>query len=150
MPYPQSGPPQYSYSTPQVQSQPNYGQSIPGVDNAIIMASVRDSVNDTLKRRATDIILQLNGELNTLRVTENELKLGKSKIDQMNSTIEQEKQKCNSSISSYQNQLDDMNQEISNLESGNKMNPEDIITPSTPIYKQIFHSHAQEQVYFTI
>ena len=126
-----------------------YGQDMSrdtSIDDAIILASVRDSVNDKLKRRSNDIISQLNGELNTLRRTESELKAGKHKIEEMHHAINQEKEKCKSSITSYTNQIEEMNQEIGNLENGNQIDPENIITPSTPIYKQIFHSHAQEQV----
>jgi len=139
-PYPTGGyPPSSNY---QVKSQPAYGNTI---DDTVILASVRDSVNDSLKRRAQDIISQLNGELNTLRVTENELTVGARKIAEMSATVEDETAKCAHAIDAYRAQLAEMDAEIENLQDGNKINPEEIITPSTPIYKQIFHAHAQEQ-----
>ena len=82
------------------------------------------------------------------RTTEQELNRGKDKLAQMNSTLEQEKEKCNNSIQQYQSQLNEINAELHSLESGDKIDPSDIITPSAPIYKQIFNSHAQEMVRF--
>jgi ESCRT-I complex subunit TSG101 len=35
--------------------------------------------------------------------------------------------------------------EICKFESNSKINPQDIIQPSNPIYKQIFNAHAREQ-----
>jgi hypothetical protein len=120
------------------------------VDDSIILASVRESVNDTLKRRTNDIIIQLNSELSTLRATENELKLGKSKIGAMVSTLDGENAKCADVLSKYETQNNEMDREIENLEGGNTIDPGQIITPSTPIYKQIFNAHAQEQVKITL
>ena len=39
-----------------------------------------------------------------------------------------------------------LNAELSSLESNSKIDPQEIIQPSTPLYKQIFNGHAREQV----
>ena len=39
-----------------------------------------------------------------------------------------------------------MKTEVISLESDTKIDPQEIIQPSTPIYKQIFNAHAREQV----
>ena len=39
-----------------------------------------------------------------------------------------------------------LNAELSSLESNSKIDPQEIIQPSTPLYKQIFNAHAREQV----
>ena len=85
--------------------------------------------------------------LTNKRTTEQELNRGKEKLSQMNSALEQEKETCNNSIQQYQSQLNEINAELNSLESGDKICPSDIITPSAPLYKQIFNSHAQEMVW---
>merc|ERR1712227_204542 len=145
-----ANPPPYpapnAYAGYQQHNQNLYGrdQSDSGISDDIIVASLRDAVNDSCKRRANAVITQLNTELTTLRTTEQELNRGKEKLSQMNSALEQEKETCNNSIQQYQSQLNEINAELNSLESGDKICPSDIITPSAPLYKQIFNSHAQE------
>ena len=64
---------------------------------------------------------------------------GASKVFFLNSEKE-------SSIKELENKTSKLNAELSSLESNSKIDPQEIIQPSTPLYKQIFNAHAREQV----
>jgi len=137
-PYP-AGP---AYAAAQ-QSSPNFKSDSIGED--VILMSIRDSTNDILKRRFVDINAQSRSEVDTLKSTENELKHGKSKLDEMMNQIESEKASCEEEIRKCQRIDEEMTRELQSLNDSQEINPEDIITPSNPIYKQIFTHHNKEQ-----
>ena len=51
-------------------------------------------------------------------------------------------------IADLESKLAKANSELEGLESSTKTDPDEIIQPSTPIFKQIFNAHAREQVRF--
>jgi len=107
--------------------------------------SIRDSTNDILKRRFADVNAQSRSEVDTLKSTENELKHGKSKLDAMMNLIESEKASCEEELRKCERLDEEMTAELQSLSESQEINPEDIITPSNPIYKQIFTHHNKEQ-----
>ena len=124
--------------------------------------SIRDSTNDILKRRFADVQAQSKSEVDTLKVslslilvmilsqsTENELKHGKSKLDAMMGQIESERASCEDELRRCQRMEEEMDRELQSLEESQEINPEEIITPSNPIYKQIFTHHNKEQVLYS-
>jgi len=60
--------------------------------------------------------------------------------------IESEKASCEEEIRKCQRIDEEMTRELQSLNDSQEINPEDIITPSNPIYKQIFTHHNKEQV----
>jgi hypothetical protein len=154
-PYP-AGP---AYAAAQ-QSSSNYKSD--SIDDDVILMSIRDSTNDILKRRFADVNAQSRSEVDTLKVrlfpfsflqkslksTENELKHGKSKLDAMMNLIESEKASCEEELRKCERLDEEMTAELQSLSESQEINPEDIITPSNPIYKQIFTHHNKEQVRF--
>ena len=152
-PYP-AGP---AYAAAQ-QSSSNYKSD--SIDDDVILMSIRDSTNDILKRRFADVNAQSRSEVDTLKVrlfpfsflqkslqsTENELKHGKSKLDAMMNLIESEKASCEEELRKCERLDEEMTAELQSLSESQEINPEDIITPSNPIYKQIFTHHNKEQV----
>jgi hypothetical protein len=85
---------------------------------------------------------------NHIKSTENELKHGKSKLDAMMNLIESEKASCEEELRKCERLDEEMTAELQSLSESQEINPEDIITPSNPIYKQIFTHHNKEQVRF--
>merc|ERR1711953_1157531 len=115
------------------------------IDADVILMSIRDSTNDILKRRFADISAQSRSEVETLKSTENELKHGKSKLDAMMGQIESEKAACEEELRKCQRIDEEVDRELQALDGSQEINPADIITPSNPIYKQIFTHHNKEQ-----
>ncbi|CAG5078672.1 Oidioi.mRNA.OKI2018_I69.PAR.g9052.t1.cds [Oikopleura dioica] len=128
------------------QGNSNYGRSDSDtIAEDVILMSIRDSTNDILKRRFADVQAQSKSEVDTLKSTESELKHGKSKLDAMMGQIESERASCEDELRRCQRMEEEMDRELQSLEESQEINPEEIITPSNPIYKQIFTHHNKEQ-----
>lgn len=162
-PYPTPYPPTNSYPTPnanypgyppQSQSAPypppvpnTAAQSKPSaLNDETIKASLMSAVNDKLKRRMKDAFAQAELEMTTLKQTENELKSGQEKIDRIVEKLQEETQEVEKNI----NLLTERNKEIQEkLEQFNDqqddLNIDEVVSPTTPLYKQIVNSFAQEQ-----
>ena len=52
-----------------------------------------------------------------------------------------------STITDLESKIAKVKSELEGLETSSKCDPDEIIQPSTPIFKQIFNAHAREQVH---
>ena len=133
--------------------------------------SVYFYLSDNIKRRTAEIESELKYELDTLRQTESELQQGRNRINEIRTLVQSEtisvgmnsklslwilirwpdarhflNSPKESSIKDLEMKTSKLNAELSSLESNSKIDPQEIIQPSTPLYKQIFNAHAREQV----
>lgn len=144
-PYPSQPPPM------QHQAQQQLGQPAPikrddsMISQDVMLASLRDAVSDKIRRRTTDVESELQVELDTLKRTENELTHGKNRIEEITTMLDSETIAVENKIKELEEKCHKMKTEVISLESDTKIDPQEIIQPSTPIYKQIFNAHAREQ-----
>ena len=114
------------------------------------------------QRRTKSIETELQMELQTLTQTEVELKAGRNRICEIQTLLTSEKtsvglykycdnfiiqQTIEATISALEIKLTNATAELNSLnESNTQTDPDAILQPATPIFKQIFNAHAQEQV----
>ena len=55
-----------------------------------------------------------------------------------------------STITDLESKIAKVKSELDGLETSSKCDPDEIIQPSTPIFKQIFNAHAREQVHSSL
>jgi len=163
-----TGPPSHSYSQPPPYPQQSFGQpyqttpSYPAQpppvqqppvqqphlsqdNDAIIVESIRSAVADAISRRSKSIETELNIELQTLTQTEVELKAGRNRIQEIKTLLDSEQSSVASTITDLESKIAQVKSELDGLETSSKCDPDEIIQPSTPIFKQIFNAHAREQ-----
>jgi len=146
---PTQPPPTYPVQPPQpVHTQPTGHYKPPSNDTIgddIMLDSLRTAVGDNIKRRTAEMESELKYELDTLRQTESELQQGRNRINEIRTMVQSETISVESSIKDLEMKTSKLNAELSSLESNSKIDPQEIIQPSTPLYKQIFNAHAREQ-----
>lgn len=140
--YPPQPPPQQVQvqQTGQYKNQPN-----DTIGDDIMLDSLRTAVGDNIKRRTLEMESELKYELDTLRQTESELQQGRNRINEIRTLVQSETISVESSIKDLEIKTSKLNAELSSLETNSKIDPQEIIQPSTPLYKQIFNAHAREQ-----
>jgi len=141
--YPPQPPPQPVQPTSSTNQYQNHSNDTIGQD--IMLDSLRTAVGDSIKRRTAEMESELKYELDTLRQTESELQQGRNRINEIRSMVQSETTSVESSIKDLEMKTSKLNAELSSLESNSKIDPQEIIQPSTPLYKQIFNAHAREQ-----
>jgi len=142
---PPTQPPSYPAQPPPVHTQPTGHYKNDTIGDDIMLDSLRTAVGDNIKRRTAEIESELKYELDTLRQTESELQQGRNRINEIRTLVQSETISVESSIKDLEMKTSKLNAELSSLESNSKIDPQEIIQPSTPLYKQIFNAHAREQ-----
>jgi len=132
-------PPQPSQVNAQVQKEST-------IDENMIKASLMTAVNDKLKRRFKDTVAQAQSEIQALKKTENDLKAGTVKIDSIVDRLEKEVADADSNIIMLEQKNEEFEKELDKLQKKqDDLDVDDVVMATTPVYRQIVSSFAEEQ-----
>ena len=104
------------------------------------------AVNDKLKRRFKDTVAQAQSEIQALKKTENDLKAGTVKIDSIVDRLEKEVADADSNIIMLEQKNEEFEKELDKLQKKqDDLDVDDVVMATTPVYRQIVSSFAEEQ-----
>nr|CAB3267295.1 tumor susceptibility gene 101 protein-like [Phallusia mammillata] len=116
------------------------------IEDSMIKASLLSAVNEKLKRRLKDTLAQAESETQALRKTESELKVGQEKIDGILKRLELEINDADANRIMLQQRNDELTSEIDKLQQKqDNLDVDDVVMATTPVYRQIVTSFAEEQ-----
>ena len=158
MPYPQQPPhPVPTANTTQRHNAPYPPAPVPSrppppnknndtLDEQTMLASLKSAVNDQLKRRAKAVFTEADQEMSKLKQTELELKSGQEKLDGILAKLNSEIQEVDTATCMLETKNQEIENEIEVLnEKQGSIECDDYVQATTPIYKQVVSSFAEEQ-----
>ncbi|XP_034976530.1 tumor susceptibility gene 101 protein [Zootoca vivipara] len=149
-PYP---PPSGSFppttSTQHYPSQPPVTTVGPSRDATIsedtIRASLISAVSDKLRWRMKEEMDRAQAELNALKRTEEDLKKGHQKLEEMVTRLDQEVAEVDKNIDLLKKKDEELSSALEKMESQSENNDiDEVIVPTAPLYKQILNLYAEE------
>ncbi|XP_015675102.1 tumor susceptibility gene 101 protein isoform X2 [Protobothrops mucrosquamatus] len=149
-PYPTpSGPFPATTSTPHYPSQPPVTTVGPSRDGTIsedtIRASLISAVSDKLRWRMKEEMDRAQAELNALKRTEEDLKKGHQKLEEMVTRLDQEVAEVDKNIDLLKKKDEELSSALEKMESQTENNDiDEVIVPTAPLYKQILNLYAEE------
>lgn len=140
------GYPSYPPSTASAVTQQNApGQANTGtISEEHIRASLLSAVEDKLKKRLREVIAQMQAEIQVLKKTQDDLNIGKSKLDDIISKLEQEKAELESNVRILREKNNEMKEIISKMEDQDGVDIDDAVVTTAPLYKQLLNAFAEE------
>ena len=120
-------------------------QQQPAVDDSMIRASMLTAVNDKLKRRLKDTLTQADSEMQLLKQTESELKAGEEKLNSILKRLENEIHEADTNIVLLETKNVELDKELERLKQQDKFDADEAVMATTPVYRQIVSSFAEEQ-----
>lgn len=149
-PYPPSaGPFPATTSTPHYPSQPPVTTVGPSRDGTIsedtIRASLISAVSDKLRWRMKEEMDRAQAELNALKRTEEDLKKGHQKLEEMVTRLDQEVSEVDKNIDLLKKKDEELSSALEKMETQSENNDiDEVIVPTAPLYKQILNLYAEE------
>ncbi|XP_070789544.1 tumor susceptibility gene 101 protein isoform X1 [Pituophis catenifer annectens] len=149
-PYPApSGPFPATTNTPHYPSQPPVTTVGPSRDGTIsedtIRASLISAVSDKLRWRMKEEMDRAQAELNALKRTEEDLKKGHQKLEEMVTRLDQEVAEVDKNIDLLKKKDEELSSALEKMESQSENNDiDEVIVPTAPLYKQILNLYAEE------
>ncbi|KAK3097597.1 hypothetical protein FSP39_011280 [Pinctada imbricata] len=135
------------YTSASSQGQPNV--SSPGSTSTVteehLRMSLRSAVEDKIKRRLREIFEQAQAEMNVLHKTQTDLKAGKDKLDTMVQDLEKEKSELDANIMILKEKDNEIKEAMSKLEGSDQLDVDEAVVTTTPLYRQLLNSFAEEQ-----
>uniref|UniRef100_A0A8D1Y5F6 Tumor susceptibility gene 101 protein n=1 Tax=Sus scrofa TaxID=9823 RepID=A0A8D1Y5F6_PIG len=147
-PYPPGG--QYPATTSsQYPSQPPVTTVGPSRDGTIsedtIRASLISAVSDKLRWRMKEEMDRAQAELNALKRTEEDLKKGHQKLEEMVTRLDQEVAEVDKNIELLRKKDEELSSALEKMENQSENNDiDEVIIPTAPLYKQILNLYAEE------
>lgn len=147
-PYPPGG--QYPATTSsQYPSQPPVATVGPSRDGTIsedtIRASLISAVSDKLRWRMKEEMDRAQAELNALKRTEEDLKKGHQKLEEMVTRLDQEVAEVDKNIELLRKKDEELSSALEKMENQSENNDiDEVIIPTAPLYKQILNLYAEE------
>uniref|UniRef100_A0A3Q1CMN4 UEV domain-containing protein n=1 Tax=Amphiprion ocellaris TaxID=80972 RepID=A0A3Q1CMN4_AMPOC len=141
--YPASaGPAHYPTQTPVSTVGPSRDGTI-GEDT--IRASLISAVSDKLRWRMKEEMDRAQAELDALKRTEEDLKKGHQKLEEMVSRLDQEVTEVDRNIELLKRKDEELSEALEKMENQSENNDiDDVIVPTAPLYKQILNLYAEE------
>ncbi|XP_049579141.1 tumor susceptibility 101a [Syngnathus scovelli] len=137
-----SGPTHYPAQTPVSTVGSNRDGTI-GEDT--IRASLISAVSDKLRWRMKEEMDRAQAELDALKRTEEDLKKGHQKLEDMISRLDQEVADVDRNIELLNRKDEELTEALEKMENQSENNDiDDIIVPTAPLYKQILNLYAEE------
>ena len=133
------------YPVPPAQTANLQRSQHPGVDDSMIKASMLTAANDKIKRRLKDTLTQAEGEKQLLKQTESELRTGKEKLDTILNKLENEIAEADTNIVLLGSKNEELERELDRLKKQEKFNADEAVMATTPVFRQIVNSFAEEQ-----
>ncbi|KAM7414270.1 hypothetical protein PAMA_019203 [Pampus argenteus] len=121
----------------------------PGRDGTIgedtIRASLISAVSDKLRWRMKEEMDRAQAELDALKRTEEDLKKGHQKLEDMVSRLDQEVTEVDRNIELLKRKDEELSEALEKMENQSENNDiDDVIVPTAPLYKQILNLYAEE------
>lgn len=135
-PYPSATPTPYPPST-------NYG---PGgtITEEHIKASLLSAVEDKLKRRLKEQSQQSQAELETLRRTEQELREGKSRLEDILTRLQRERVELDKNVAILQEKEKELQSAVERLSEQETVDVDEAVVTTAPLYSQLMNAFAEE------
>ncbi|MBN3326634.1 TS101 protein, partial [Atractosteus spatula] len=136
-------------STPHYSAQPPVTTVGPSRDGTIgedtIRASLISAVSDKLRWRMKEEMDRAQAELDVLKRTEEDLRKGHQKLEDMVSRLDQEVAEVDRNIELLKKKDEELSAALEKMESQSETNDiDDVIVPTAPLYKQILNLYAEE------
>uniref|UniRef100_A0A4W6EIP8 Tumor susceptibility 101a n=1 Tax=Lates calcarifer TaxID=8187 RepID=A0A4W6EIP8_LATCA len=110
-----------------------------------IRASLISAVSDKLRWRMKEEMDRAQAELDALKRTEEDLKKGHQKLEEMVSRLDQEVTEVDRNIELLKRKDDELSEALEKMENQSENNDiDDVIVPTAPLYKQILNLYAEE------
>ncbi|XP_061533625.1 tumor susceptibility 101a isoform X2 [Phycodurus eques] len=110
-----------------------------------IRASLISAVSDKLRWRMKEEMDRAQAELDALKRTEEDLKKGHQKLEDMISRLDQEVGDVDRKIELLKRNDEELSEALEKMENQSENNDiDDIIVPTAPLYKQILNLYAEE------
>ncbi|KAH8307067.1 hypothetical protein KR044_004440 [Drosophila immigrans] len=109
-----------------------------------IKASLISAVEDKLRRRIQEKVNQYQAEIETLNRTKQELVEGSAKIDGIVTRLEREQVDLQKNISVLRDKEEELKKSLETLESAEAIDPDEAVTTTAPLYKQLLNAYADE------
>ncbi|KAH9415070.1 hypothetical protein DERP_013540 [Dermatophagoides pteronyssinus] len=110
-----------------------------------IRLSLLSAVEDKIKARSKEMLSQYKAEIDVLKRTNDDLKKGRTKLDDLVKDIETnlvELSKCKEKIQAKDSKISEL---VAKMESSeNQLNIDEYFGPVQPLYKQLFNAFAEE------
>ncbi|XP_078309350.1 tumor susceptibility gene 101 protein-like isoform X2 [Crassostrea virginica] len=141
LPYPQYTSPGTT-STATSSAQPG---STSTVTEEHLRMSLLSAVEDKMKRRLREMFEQAQAEMNVLHKTQTDLLKGKEKLETMVRDLESEKVEIENNIKLLQDKDQEVKEVLQKLDSQHKLDIDEAVVTTTPLYRQLLNSFAEEQ-----
>ncbi|XP_059392299.1 tumor susceptibility gene 101 protein-like isoform X1 [Carassius carassius] len=110
-----------------------------------IRASLISAVSDKLRWRMKEEMDRAQAELDALKRTEEDLKKGHQKLEDMVSRLDQEVSEVDRNIELLKKKDEELSEALEKMENQSENNDiDDVIIPTAPLYKQILNLYAEE------
>ncbi|KAG9336993.1 hypothetical protein JZ751_029909 [Albula glossodonta] len=137
-----AGPTHYTSQTPVTTVGPTRDGTI-GEDT--IRASLISAVSDKLRWRMKEEMDRAQAELDALKRTEEDLKKGHQRLEDMVSRLDQEVAEVDKNIELLKRKDEELSAALEKMENQSENNDiDDVIVPTAPLYKQILNLYAEE------
>ncbi|KAJ8343182.1 hypothetical protein SKAU_G00305110 [Synaphobranchus kaupii] len=137
-----AGPNHYTSQTPVTPVGPSRDGTI-GEDT--IRASLLSAVSDKLRWRMKEEMDRAQAELDALKRTEEDLKKGHQRLEDMVSRLDQEVAEVDRNIDLLKKKDEELSTALEKMENQSENNDiDDVIVPTAPLYKQILNLYAEE------
>ncbi|XP_012377342.1 tumor susceptibility gene 101 protein isoform X3 [Dasypus novemcinctus] len=131
-PYPATGP-------------PNSPTRDGTISEDTIRASLISAVSDKLRWRMKEEMDRAQAELNALKRTEEDLKKGHQKLEEMVTRLDQEVAEVDKNIELLKKKDEELSSALEKMENQSENNDiDEVIIPTAPLYKQILNLYAEE------
>ncbi|XP_051545451.1 tumor susceptibility gene 101 protein-like [Myxocyprinus asiaticus] len=136
------GPAHYTSQTPVTTVGPNRDGTI---SEDTIRASLISAVSDKLRWRMKEEMDRAQAELDALKRTEEDLKKGHQKLEDMVSRLDQEVADVDRNIELLKKKDEELSEALEKMENQSENNDiDDVIIPTAPLYRQILNLYAEE------
>lgn len=140
LPYPQ-------YTTPGTNTVTSSAQ--PGSTSTVteehLRMSLLSAVEDKMKRRLREMFEQAQAEMNVLHKTQADLVKGKEKLEVMVKELENEKVEIENNIKLLHDKDQEVKEVLQKLDNQDKLDIDEAVVTTTPLYRQLLNSFAEEQ-----
>nr|XP_033783744.1 tumor susceptibility gene 101 protein [Geotrypetes seraphini] len=139
---PTTGPSHYSSQPPVTAAGPTRDGTI---SEDTIRASLISAVGDKLRWRMKEEMDRAQAELNALKRTEEDLKKGHQKLEEMVTRLDQEVADVDKNIELLKKKDEELTAALEKMENQSEQSDiDEVIIPTAPLYKQILNLYAEE------
>ncbi|KAI4470658.1 tumor susceptibility protein-related [Holotrichia oblita] len=109
-----------------------------------IKESLLTAIEEKLMRKMNEDFQQNQAELETLKRTQDELKLGNTKLQAIFESLQKEKNDLEKNITVLKDKEQELDKAIERLSQQDSIDVDDAVTTTAPLYKQLLNAFAEE------